>query len=168
MLGVDKLCISYVLFADIFSRSFNDFISMKFLMAVFLPASPFIPTCPSINFIAPSLFITLTETCQSARLFRPPFLFEARECKDHQSETLFMFTIFLTTSRRRSIYVLTIWYIFHFHLHFHKDQSYNLINTGALVFLLIFRNMSYYLWMIMWMKNVNHFQIVKVQSQGVA
>ena len=108
MLDVDKLCISYVLFVDIFSRSFNDFISMKFLIAVFLPASPFIPTSPSINFIAPSPFITLTETCQPARLFRPPFLFEAREYKDHQSETHFMFAIFLTTSRRGSIYVEAI------------------------------------------------------------
>ena len=102
MLDVDKLCISYVLFVDIFSRSFNDFISIKFLIAVFLPASP------SINFIAPSPFITLTETCKPARLFRPPFLFEAREYKDHQSETHFMFAIFLTTSRRGSIYVVTI------------------------------------------------------------
>ena len=27
--------------------------------------------------------------------------------------------------------------------------------------------MSYYFWKIMWMKNVNNFQIAKVQPQGV-
>ena len=47
---INYLCISYVLFVDIFTRSFDDFISMKFLIAVFLPASLFIPTCPFINF----------------------------------------------------------------------------------------------------------------------
>ena len=47
---INYLCISYVLFADIFTRPFDDFISMKFLIAVFLPASPFIPTFPFINF----------------------------------------------------------------------------------------------------------------------
>ena len=47
---INYLCISYVLFVDIFTKSFDDFISMKFLIAVFLPASPFIPTSPFINF----------------------------------------------------------------------------------------------------------------------
>ena len=36
---INYLCISYVLFVDIFPRSFDDFISMKFLITVFLPAS---------------------------------------------------------------------------------------------------------------------------------
>ena len=39
---INYLCTSYVLFVDIFTRSFDDFISMKFLIAVFLPASPYI------------------------------------------------------------------------------------------------------------------------------
>ena len=67
---INCLCIPYVFFVDIFTRSFDDFISMKFLIAVFLPTSPF---------IAPSLFIILAEICQPPRLFRPPLLFETRE-----------------------------------------------------------------------------------------
>ena len=35
-------------------------------------------------------------------------------------------------------------------------------------FLDIFHNISYYLWMITWMKKANHFQIAEVQPQGVA
>ena len=50
---------------DIFTRSFDDFISMKFLIAVFSPASQFIPTSPFINF---------GEFCQSPHLLRPPRL----------------------------------------------------------------------------------------------
>ena len=69
---MNHFCNSYVSFVDIFTRSFDDFISMKFLIAVFLPASPFIST---------SSFIILTEICQPPRLFRLPLLFETRE--DH-------------------------------------------------------------------------------------
>ena len=50
ILHIDELCISYVLFVDVFTRSFDGFISKKFLIAVFLPASRFIPTFPLINF----------------------------------------------------------------------------------------------------------------------
>ena len=39
----------------------------------------------------------------------------------------------------------------------------NRLNTDTLVVLLIFQNMSYYFWMITQMKNVNNFQIAKVQ-----
>ena len=42
------------------------------------------------------------------------------------------------------------------------------MNTDILVLLRIFQNMSYYFWMITWMKNANNFQIPKVQPQGVA
>ena len=42
------------------------------------------------------------------------------------------------------------------------------MNTDTLVLLLISLNMSYHFWMITWMKNVNNFQIEKVQPQGVA
>ena len=38
----------------------------------------------------------------------------------------------------------------------------NLMNTDTLVLLLIFQNISYYFWMIMWRKNVNNFKIAKV------
>ena len=44
----------------------------------------------------------------------------------------------------------------------------NRTNTDTLILLRIFRNMFYYFWMIMWMKNVNNFQIEKVQSQDNA
>ena len=47
---ISYFCISYVLFVDVFTRSFDRFISMKFLIAAFLPVSPFIPTFPFINF----------------------------------------------------------------------------------------------------------------------
>ena len=62
---INCLCISYVFVVDIFTRSFDDFISMKFLIAVFLSASPFIPT---------SLFINFGDFCQPLRLFHPPRL----------------------------------------------------------------------------------------------
>ena len=52
-------------FVDIFTSSFDDFISMKFLIAVFLPVSPFIPTSPFINF---------RDFCQPPRLLHPPHL----------------------------------------------------------------------------------------------
>ena len=41
------------------------------------------------------------------------------------------------------------------------------MNTGTLVLLLIFQNISYYFWMIMWMIDLNNFQIAKVQPVGV-
>ena len=44
----------------------------------------------------------------------------------------------------------------------------NRINTDTLVLLLIFQNMSYYFWMITWMKDLDDFLITKVQAQGVA
>ena len=56
---INCLCIPYVFFVDIFTRSFDDFVSMKFLIAVFLPASPF------INF---------ADFCQPPRLLHPPCL----------------------------------------------------------------------------------------------
>ena len=42
------------------------------------------------------------------------------------------------------------------------------MNTDILVLLLIFQDMSYYYWMITRMRNVNNFQMAKVQPQGVA
>ena len=44
----------------------------------------------------------------------------------------------------------------------------NRMNTDTLVLLLIFQNMSYYFWMITWMKNLNNFQVAKVQPQVAA
>ena len=42
------------------------------------------------------------------------------------------------------------------------------MNTDGLVLLLNFWNMSYHFWMIIWIKNVDNFQIAKVQPQVVA
>ena len=42
------------------------------------------------------------------------------------------------------------------------------MNTDTFVLLFIFKNMSYNFWMIMWIKDVNSFQITKVQAQDVA
>ena len=42
------------------------------------------------------------------------------------------------------------------------------MNTDTLVLLLLFKIMSFYFWMITWLKNVNSFQIPKVHPQGVA
>ena len=61
---INHLCI-YVLFVDIFTRSFNDFISTNLPIAVFLQANPFIPTSPFINFV---------DFCQPPRLLYPPRL----------------------------------------------------------------------------------------------
>ena len=44
----------------------------------------------------------------------------------HYTETHFMFSIFVPMSRPKSIYVLTIWSIFHFQPHFHCHWSNNI------------------------------------------
>ena len=49
--------------------------------------------------------------------------------------------------------------------HFPDSNSYNLIKTDTL-FLQIFY-MSYYFWMITWIKKPSNFPIAKVQPQGV-
>ena len=60
ILHVDKLPLYFLcFFVDIFTRSFDDLISMKFLITVFLLASPF------INF---------GDFCQPPRLLHPPRL----------------------------------------------------------------------------------------------
>ena len=86
----------------------------------------------------------------------------------HHTETLFMFTIFVSMFRSMSISVVFMQCVFHFRLQLHYDQLYNLMNTDTLVLLLIFSNLSYWFWIITLMKNVNNFQIAKVQPQGVA
>ena len=81
----------------------------------------------------------------------------------HHTETLFMFTIFLLMSRSRLFmsYLCDLFLIFIFIF-----IMINRMNRDILVLLLIFWNMSYYFWMITWMKNVNNFQIAKVQPYG--
>ena len=41
----------------------------------------------------------------------------------------------------------------------------NRVNTETIVLLLIFQNMPCYFWIITWMKNVNNFQVAKVQPK---
>ena len=87
--------------------------------------------------------------------------------KHHHAEKLFMFTIFVPMSRPRSIifmsYLRNLILIFIF-IFIVIDR----INTDTIVLLLISQNISYYCWMITRIKNVNNFQIAKVQPQGVA
>ena len=74
-----------------------------------------------------------------------------------------MFSIFVSMSWPRSIYVVSVWTIFHFQPYFPCHWSHNLIETDTIVFCTVFRiYMSYYFGMINWMKNANYFQIVKV------
>ena len=56
----------------------------------------------------------------------------------------FIFSMFVSWSRSRWIYIVD------FHFHFH----YTLVN------LIMFQNMSYYFWMITWMKKANNFELV--------
>ena len=42
------------------------------------------------------------------------------------------------------------------------------VKTRLLAFFLIFQTMSYYFWMVTWMKNMNNSQIAKVYPQDVA
>ena len=42
------------------------------------------------------------------------------------------------------------------------------MKTDVLPFLQMFQNISYYFWMITWMKKANNFLIVKVQPQDVS
>ena len=42
------------------------------------------------------------------------------------------------------------------------------MNRDTIVRLLIFQYMSHYFWIITWMRNVNNFQIAKVQPESVA
>ena len=42
------------------------------------------------------------------------------------------------------------------------------MKTGTFVFLDIFKNISYYFWMVNWIKNANIFEIEKFHLQGVA
>ena len=70
-------------------------------------------------------------------------------------------------SRPGSIFAASMWVFFHFHPHFHYDEWCKFMNKYTLAFSVIFWNMSYYFWIITWMKNVNNCQISKIQPQGV-
>ena len=57
-----------------------------------------------------------------------------------------------------------MWFISHFHLHFHYD--YHIISSKQ-TYLLFSFFLSYHFWMITWIKNENIFQIAKVISLSV-
>ena len=82
----------------------------------------------------------------------------------HFTKTHFIFSLFGFMSWSRSIYAVSLWPNFHFQPHFQCHYSYNVIKTDTLVFV---QNISYYFWVITWIKKVNNFQIVNVQPQGV-
>ena len=63
----------------------------------------------------------------------------------------------------RSIYVVSVIYFFHFQSHIDDITSFKKV----LLFLYILYNISFYFWVITWMKKENNFEIAKFQSQGV-
>ena len=63
----------------------------------------------------------------------------------------------------RSIYVVSVIYVFHFQSHIDDITSFKKV----LLFLYILYNISFYFWVITWMKKENNFEIAKFQSQGV-
>ena len=65
--------------------------------------------------------------------------------KAHNTESLNIFTIFVSISRPTSIYVVSMRSTFHFHLRFHFDQSYNLMNTDILVHLIFLEHVVLFL-----------------------
>ena len=42
------------------------------------------------------------------------------------------------------------------------------MDADTFVLLVIFQSIYYYFWMIIWIKNVNNFQIENIQLEGVA
>ena len=44
--------------------------------------------------------------------------------KHHYTKTRLIFTIFVSISKRGTIYVLCMWSFFHFHLLFYRDTSF--------------------------------------------
>ena len=78
--------------------------------------------------------------------------------KHHHTETLF---IFLYLSRCLDLDL----FISHVCDTLFISIMINRTNTDIFVLLLCFENMSYYFWMITWMKNGNNFQVAKFQSE---
>ena len=87
--------------------------------------------------------------------------------KHHHTKTLFIFTIFVSLSRSRFIcvYLCDLFFIFIFiFIMITYIIAWIQIHLHSCLF---YKNMSYYFWMITWIKNVNIFQIPKVQPQRV-
>ena len=88
-------------------------------------------------------------------------------CYNHNyAETNFVFIIFVSMRRPRSISIIVIYFPF--------TASFSLLLiikfhfSKRTCFLQIFQNICYDFWMITQMKKANNFQIAKVQPRGVA
>ena len=73
----------------------------------------------------------------------------------HYIEAHFIFTIFASMSRPRTIYVVFMWSTFLFYSRFHCHWLCNLTKTHALAFRTFFRISPIIFWMITSMKKVN-------------
>ena len=78
----------------------------------------------------------------------------------NHTETKFILSIFVTISWPSCVFVVYMWSIFHFHPHFHYNQSYNL----TLAFYTFLEDLKLFFDDKM-CDEVNNFQIAKVQYQ---
>ena len=89
-------------------------------------------------------------------------------CKHHHTEILFIYSIFVSMTRAKSLmsYLCILFFIFTFiFLIFSHIISLKQTHFFCPFF---YNNMSYYFWMITWIKKPSNFPIAKVQPQGVS
>ena len=86
----------------------------------------------------------------------------------HYNETHFTYSLFVFTSRSRSICVVSLWYVFFISVSFSLPFIIYPHLNRCTCFWYIFNNISYYFWMITLMKKTNNFPIAKVQPQDFA
>ena len=78
--------------------------------------------------------------------------------------THFAFSIFVSMSMSRSIFILSIWSTFHFQPDFLCNQPQSiLLKQRYICFCTFFWNTSYYFWKVTLMNKANNFQIAQVQ-----
>ena len=66
----------------------------------------------------------------------------------------FFYLLYLCSCLQLGLFLTYLCDLFYFHICFHDNYSYNLMNTDIHVLLLILQSMSYYSWMIVWVKNI--------------
>ena len=81
----------------------------------------------------------------------------------HYAEILFILHFF-SMSRPRTMYIVSVWSIFHFHLHFHYYQSCIISWIQTYLFFCLYFRISYHFWIITWVKNANNLQITKASG----
>ena len=89
-------------------------------------------------------------------------------CKHHHTEILFIYSISVSMTRAKSLmsYLCILFFIFTFiFLIFSHIISLKQTHFFCPFF---YNNMSYYFWMITWIKKPSNFPIAKVQPQGVS